>query len=92
MLGPNRVVYPRDEKWAALVSEFSKTPGTRQLFDLSVEVVQTSCGMAVPLYEYQADREMLNKWAVKKGPEGIEAYWHEKNQVSIDGKPTEIFG
>jgi len=92
LYGTAEVVYPRDETWAALISEFPETPGTRQLFDLSVEVVQTSCGMAVPLYEYQADREMLNKWAAKKGPEGIEAYWKEKNQVSIDGKPTEIFG
>ncbi len=92
LYGAAKVIYPRDDDWTSLIGEFPETPGTRQLFDLSVKVVQTSCGMAVPLYEYQTDREMLNKWAAKKGPEGIEAYWQEKNQVSIDGKPTEIFG
>ena len=61
------------------------------MFDLSVEMVQTSCGMAVPLYDYQGDREALNKWAKKKGEEGIAAYQKEKNQVSIDGFPTYLF-
>ncbi len=91
LYGEAQVIYPRDEVWTSLIGKFPEMPGTRQLFDLSVDIVQTSCGMGVPLYEYQADREMLNKWAVKKGPEGIEAYWKEKNQMSIDGKPTEIF-
>lgn len=91
LYGEAKVVYPRDAEWDVLVQEFPEVPGTRQLFDLSVSMVQTSCGMAVPLYEYQEDREMLNSWAQKKGPEGIEAYWEEKNQVSIDGMPTQIF-
>ncbi len=91
LYGEAKVVYPRDAEWDVLVQEFPEVPGTRQLFDLSVSMVQTSCGMAVPLYEYQEDREMLNSWAQKKGPEGIGAYWEEKNQVSIDGMPTQIF-
>ncbi len=66
-------------------------PGTRQLFDLTVDLAQTSCGMAVPLYDHQGDRDRLNEWAQKKGPAGIEAYQREKNQVSIDGLPTYIF-
>jgi len=36
------------------------------------------------------DRELLNEWAVNKGDSGIREYWEEKNQVSIDGKPTHI--
>lgn len=88
LYGTARAVYPHDDSWAELIKHFILLPGTRQLFDLSVDLVQTSCGMAVPLYDYQADRESLNEWATNKGPEGIKSYQKEKNQVSIDGLPT----
>lgn len=91
LYGRARAVYPRDADWQELISQFVELPGTRQLFDLSVELVQTSCGMAVPLYDYQSDRESLNDWAKKKGEKGIEAYQREKNLQSIDGKPTHLF-
>ena len=91
LYGKASVVYPRDKQWADLLAHFPAFPGTRQIFNVSVELVQTSCGMAVPLYDYAAERDSLNNWADKKGPDGIEAYWEEKNQVSIDGKPTHIF-
>ncbi len=91
LYGEAKTIYPRDESWDELIGHFSLIPGTRQLFDLSVDLVQTSCGMAVPLYEYESDRTQLNNWAQQKGPDGIETYWREKNQVSIDGLPTHIF-
>ncbi|NJM99815.1 MAG: pyridoxamine 5'-phosphate oxidase family protein [Phormidesmis sp. RL_2_1] len=91
LYGEAQVVYPRDAAWLALKGQFPDMPGTRQFFDLSVSLVQTSCGMAVPLYEYEGDRTALNQWAEQKGPDGIETYWREKNQVSIDGLPTCIF-
>ena len=92
LYGSAKTVYPYSDDWQELVSKFPEMPGTRQIFDLSVSMVQTSCGMAVPLYEYENERTQLNSWAQKKGPDGIEAYWKEKNQVSIDGMPTHIFG
>jgi len=46
--------------------------------------------MATPLYDYVDDRELLNNWANKKGDEGIQSYWEEKNQYSIDGLATHI--
>lgn len=91
LYGTARAIYPRDVDWAELIEQFPALPGTRQLFDLSVDLVQTSCGYAVPLFDYVGDRDALNKWANKKGPEGIEAYQKEKNQVSIDGQPTFLF-
>jgi hypothetical protein len=33
---------------------------------------------------------VLNNWADKRGVDGIRDYWREKNQISIDGMPTEI--
>lgn len=91
LYGSAKAVYPRDSEWTALIEHFPQLPGTRQLFDLSVDLVQTSCGMAVPLYDYQGDREALNQWANKKGSAAIEDYQREKNQTSIDGYPTYLF-
>jgi hypothetical protein len=67
---------------------FGSIPGERQIIVLHVESAQTSCGMAVPLYEYQQQRNQLIDWAEKKGPEGIKEYHRTKNAVSIDGLPT----
>jgi len=69
---------------------FYPLPGARQIFDLSIELVQTSCGMAVPYYEFSGERELLNDWAQKRGDEGLQQYWLEKNQLSIDEIPTNI--
>lgn len=46
--------------------------------------------MAVPRYEYAGDRDELRQWARKKGEAGLEQYWEDKNQVSLDGLPTRI--
>lgn len=44
----------------------------------------------VPLYNFVEERKLLNSWAIKKDETGIKQYWIEKNQLSIDGKPTYI--
>jgi len=52
--------------------------------------VQTSCGYAVPFMDFVNDRDVLEKWADKRGHEGIATYWQEKNQRSLDGLNTGI--
>jgi len=90
LYGAARVVHPRDSEWPTLHARFEDIPGSRQIFVLNVEFVQTSCGMAVPLYEYQGQRKQLTDWAEKSGKQGMREYWEKKNQLSIDGKPTGI--
>lgn len=90
LYGQAKVVHKNDPEWERLVSHFEPLPGTRQIFDLAVDLVQTSCGMGVPLFDYSGERDQLNAWAHKKGEDGIKAYWEEKNQQSIDGKETHI--
>ncbi len=63
-------------------------PGARQIIVLDVESVQTSCGYSVPVMTFDHDRETLKDWARRKGPDGIDSYWREKNVTSIDGIPT----
>jgi hypothetical protein len=49
--------------------------------------VADSCGYAVPRLSFEEDRDQLERWAEKKGPEGITTYWREKNAKSLDGLP-----
>jgi hypothetical protein len=90
LYGTAKVVHQGDSQWAELASLFKPLPGARQIFDVTLDQVQTSCGMAVPNFSYDSDRELLSDWAGKKGEDGIKRYWEEKNQTSIDGIPTHI--
>ncbi len=90
LYGTARVVHKNDPDWNELYAWFNPIPSARQIFDLDVDLVQTSCGMGVPLFDYHAEREQLTDWAEKKGADGLKDYWREKNQTSLDGKPTNI--
>lgn len=90
LYGHARIFHPHDTEWDSLITFFPAIPGARQIIDMSVDLVQTSCGFGVPFFEFKAERDQLEKWAEKKGPEGIRQYWEEKNRISLDGKPTGI--
>lgn len=90
--GTAKIIHQRDEEWNQLITLFPQIPGARQIFEITVEKVGTSCGFGVPLYEFQGQRENLEQWAIKKGETGIREYWEKMNVTSIDGKPTNIFG
>ena len=85
---PDVEVHPGDADWEDLSARLPTLPGARQILDVSVDLVQTSCGMGVPLFDYMEDREAPNEWAERKGADGIRDYWAEKNVVSIDGFST----
>ncbi len=90
LYGQAKVVHQKDSDWEELFSLFLSIPGARQIFDLTVDLVQTSCGMSIPYFDYVKEREQLKEWTLKKGNVGIKEYWKEKNQLSLDGKPTHI--
>jgi hypothetical protein len=85
-----KVIHKADPEWASLFSLFEPLPGARQIFDVTLDLVQTSCGMAVPIHRYEGEREQLSAWAAKQGETGLQDYWQRKNQLSIDGLPTHI--
>ena len=62
--------------------------GARQMVELAVEMVQTSCGYGVPTFDYAGERPSLDNWAAQKGETGLRCYRREKNDASIDGLPT----
>lgn len=90
LYGTARAIHHGDAEWDALYAQFSPQLGARQIFDVAVDLVQTSCGFGVPYFDYAGEREMLNDWAQKKGESGIRQYWQDKNQLSLDGIPTQI--
>lgn len=90
LYGHARALHPRDPDWNGLIGRFPPLPGARQILDLRVDLVQTSCGMGVPLLGFAGEREQLNRWAEKKGEEGIRQYWDQKNRLSLDGRPSRI--
>jgi hypothetical protein len=88
------VIHPyKSEGFAGLLTAHFDNiapPGARQIVEVRVELVQTSCGYGVPQFMYRAGRDGLDRWAEQKGQDGIEAYWREKNACSLDGLPTGI--
>jgi hypothetical protein len=85
-----RAVQPDSTDWPALIERFEKLPGTRQIILCEVDRVQTSCGLAVPLMQFESHRQGLLKWAAAKGDDGMRAYRQQKNRHSIDGIPTPL--
>ena len=90
LYGSAKVVHKSDPEWGELTSLFKPLPGARQIFDVALDLVQTSCGMSVPYYTYDGERELLNDLTAKLGEEGIKQFWKERNPMSIDGIPTNI--
>jgi len=90
LYGNAGVVHQNDVTWASLYARFSVMPGARQIFDLAIDTVQTSCGMGVPTYDYTGDREQLREWALRKGEDGLRQFWEDRNGRSMDGLPTGI--
>jgi hypothetical protein len=67
-----------------------ESPGARQMVVLEIDLVKTSCGYGVPLFDYAGERPTLLRWAETKGEAGLEEYRLAKNVFSMDGFPTGI--
>jgi Pyridoxamine 5'-phosphate oxidase len=86
--GKARTIQPGDTEWDALNGMFAEDRGARQVYDLTIDLVQTSCGYAVPLLDNPRERDVLRKWSASKGDEAMLAYRAEKNRKTVDGFPT----
>ena len=85
--GTGRPVVPWDREWDELAAHFTLLPGTRQIFDIAVGNVQTSCGYGVPLMTLDRERPTLLKHHAKADP-GEWAGKHKRRRTSIDGLPA----
>lgn len=90
LYGRGETILPGSEQWAELAPLFEAFRGARQIIVAEIDRVQTSCGFAVPKYEYVEQRDTLLRWADAKSDDELEAYRCEKNTSSIDGLTTAI--
>jgi len=66
LYGTAKIIRPDNENWDKMLSLFPHSPRARQIFDMDVKDVQTSCGYGVPFYQYEAQREKLTVPKIKK--------------------------
>jgi len=90
LYGHAEIFHKRDAQFHEYIGHFPENKGARQIIEMQVDLVQTSCGFAVPFMDFKEERETLNSWSTKQGIEGIEKYWENKNTKSIDGFETKI--
>jgi hypothetical protein len=87
--GHGRPVLPEDEGFAELAALFPRLPGVRQVFDIAVESVQTSCGWGVPRMTLEKERRTLVKYHAQQDPAARLARIAERTH-SIDGLPVRV--
>jgi hypothetical protein len=90
LYGKGFAVLPGSEQWKQYAPHFKIYPSTRQLIIADIDLVQTSCGFGVPLFDYTGERDIHFEWAEKKGADGLHEYVQQNNLKSLDGLPTNI--
>ncbi|MCC2980598.1 pyridoxamine 5'-phosphate oxidase family protein [Sphingomonas sp. IC4-52] len=88
--GRGSAVLPQDDEWSALHAHFTPLPGTRQIFVIAIDQVQTSCGWGVPQMTLDRPRDTLNKYNAKYSDEERLNYWRASDGKSVDGLPTRL--
>ena len=90
LYGHGRAVLPQDGDWDALAARFDLLPGTRQIFVVHIEAVQTSCGWGVPEMALVRERETLVKYHRNLGPAEKLLEVMATRTRSIDGLPVRV--
>ena len=87
--GRGRVVLAGDPEFDELRTPFDKvrTVGQRSVVVVDVDRVSDSCGYAVPLMEFRADRDVLDRHQERHDQDYYDLYWANRNAESIDGLP-----
>ncbi|GDX41164.1 hypothetical protein LBMAG21_14560 [Armatimonadota bacterium] len=88
LYGTGEVIAAGHPRFEELVALFPANPGTRAVTLIQVTRVYTSCGYAVPIYEFQAERDLLDKWATVQGERRLTEYRLQNNSFSIDHLPA----
>ncbi|MEO5946303.1 MAG: pyridoxamine 5'-phosphate oxidase family protein [Chitinophagaceae bacterium] len=90
LYGKGYAVLPNTDDWKEYAPQFTIYPSTRQLIIADIDLVQTSCGFGVPLYNYAGERDIHFEWAEKKGKDGLYDYVQQNNLKSLDGLVTDL--
>ena len=90
LYGKGLTILPGSDEWEEYAQHFIIYPSTRQIIVANIDLVQTSCGFGVPLYNYVGQRDIHFEWAEKKGADGLHEYVQQKNLKSLDDLPTNL--
>ncbi len=85
LYGQGEIIEPQHPEFDDLSKLFPKRIGVRAYIKLHTTRISDSCGYSVPKYEFVEHRDVLDKYAINKGEDGLKSYRSEKNRYSIDG-------
>ncbi|GAB2683105.1 pyridoxamine 5'-phosphate oxidase family protein [Thalassiella azotivora] len=86
--GQGQVHLPGTAEFTDVAARHPANVATRAVVTVEVERVSEACGYGTPVMDVVTqDRDLLRLHAVKKGPDGMDAYRAQKNARSIDGLP-----
>ena len=54
---------------------------TRQIFKFTINAVESSCGMSVPIMNYEQNRDALKDWAIDKANKGDLTAYIDKHEI-----------
>ncbi len=86
--GHGRIIVPGHDRFDEFAVHFPANPGTRAFVHITITRVSTSCGYAVPMFDFRNQRDTLDRWAANQGQEKLAEYRAVKNHKSIDGLPA----
>ena len=91
--GTAKTLHPRDPDWASAVTDFPEMAGSRQVFDVTIDGVQTSCGTGVPVnknywqhYEWTSQFEgaerIAKQWGITRDDTACLHKFHNKTKLT----------
>ncbi len=88
--GQGRVVLLDDPEFAELRAVFDKPReiGQRCIIVVECDRIADSCGYSVPLMDFVADRDLLDRGQERRDDAYYQTYWATRNAASIDGLPA----
>jgi hypothetical protein len=91
--GTGEPVFRDDPRWAGLMTHFPAIDagdhGLRAIIVVRAGLIRDTCGFAVPLMTYDADRDLHAKRFAREDDTSLDEYFRKKEHiaVSIDGLP-----
>lgn len=91
--GRGEPVFRDDPRWPDLLAHFPDIDpsqhGLRAVIVVTAGLIRDTCGFAVPLMGYEADRPLHGSRFARETDESLDAYFHAKEHVahSLDGLP-----
>ena len=72
LYGKAQIYHENDRIYDEQIVLFKDFTGARQIIEMEINLVQTSCGYAVPLMEFKEERTQLNESDIKKGRASVQ--------------------